>query len=212
MSYTEDVQDIVQDTVAAESPEETAVRETLAAMSDLRRRKLFRLFQVLDADRTGEISYFTTGRLHDRYAELAARGRAEEHAAQLGETVRRLWHQFEQDGPGEDPLCDREKFAYDFACRLEDDPDRIIRMVGLITNVVFALADQDADGELHKEDALRLGTEFMSLSAEEAEAVWLKLAPAGKRTLSYAECLKLVTDFVVGEDPTAPGNWFFGPF
>ncbi|RST19675.1 EF-hand domain-containing protein [Streptomyces sp. WAC05374] len=183
---------------------------TLEGMSDLRRRKLNRLFDVLDADRTGQIDAAAAERLRDRYVELAGAGQSEERKAQLGEMIRRLWTEYEQDG--EPPPCDRDRFALEVVRDLRENPDRVIRMIGLITNVVFAVADLDVDGELRRGPAIRLAEEAMGLTPEEAAMAWQRLDTAGTGRLTYAEFLKLATEFVVSEDPEAPGNWFFGPY
>ncbi|MFH8409057.1 EF-hand domain-containing protein [Streptomyces sp. NPDC018019] len=184
-----------------------------APMSDIRRRKLNRMFEVLDSDHAGLITEEGSLRLGRAFAEAAGSGADARRQDQLAATAREIWREYDPspDATGVRQL-DQERFAQEIAIDLVRDPDKVIRLIGSLTNVLFGMLDRDGDGRIRKDDTIPLAVRFLGISEEEATTTWERFDATGQGHLTYATCLKAFTEYVVSEDPQASGNWVFGHF
>ncbi|WP_158812992.1 hypothetical protein [Streptomyces rimosus] len=182
-------------------------------MSDLRRRKLNRMFEVLDSERSGTVTEEGSLRLGRAFAEAAGSAGDARRQEQLAATAREIWREFEPspDATGVRQL-DQERFAHEIDTDLVRDPDKVIRLIGSLTNVLFGMVDRDDDGSIRKDDTIPMAVRFLDISEDEATSTWDKLDVAAQGHLNYATCLKAITEYVVSEDPQASGNWVFGHF
>lgn len=91
-------------------------------------------------------------------------------------------------------------------------PDTTMLYIGVLTNLTFAMLDDDNDGLITKAGAKRLGTEIVKLSDDEAEQTWAAMRTANPAQMTYEEALIRVTDFITSTDPQAAGNRLLGWF
>lgn len=179
-------------------------------MSPLRRRKLDRAFEVLDTDGTGFASEEQTVRLGREFARVSGYAADGPEMERLTAALRQSWRSL-RDGQPVAPL-DREDFANQIAADLIHYPAKVVKLIGLVTNVVFGMVDRDNDGKITEAEVIRFSTEISKVTPEEAETAWNRTDVLGVGHLDYGTCLKAVTEFVMSEDPEAPGNWVLGRF
>ncbi|MFC8920559.1 EF-hand domain-containing protein [Streptomyces sp. WAC05374] len=182
-------------------------------VSDIRRRKYQRLFDVLDVDGAGVLTEEGCVRIAGVFARASGHSTHGRDPEELEGTIQEIWRAYVRDGrPGHGARLTREDVPQEIAYDLAHNPDKVIRLIGSLSNVIFGMADADHDGRVRKEDAIRLGHAALTISHEEATKAWQRLDPHGTGHLDYETCLKAVTEFIVSEDPNAPGNWIFGRY
>ncbi|MFJ1460458.1 hypothetical protein [Nocardia sp. N2S4-5] len=90
-------------------------------------------------------------------------------------------------------------------------PDQVLLNIGALTNLVFVMTDADHDGLIGKDDTVRLMSEVLGLSDDDAATAWKALGTADAAEASYTQCLTAMTEFITSTDSKAPGNSLFGP-
>ncbi|GAA1956878.1 hypothetical protein [Amycolatopsis minnesotensis] len=178
----------------------------------LLKRKHARFFEVLDADRNGSITEDDLTALGRKMAEATGHGEDSARARELSSTLREIWAEYDRS------LVDgRERLSRDDVVRIlidygERRPDRLITFIGQLSNILFAMSDQDGDGKIDKEESVRLTPMVWSVTKAEAETAWSKIDVLNRGYLDYPQYLTAVTEFMTSVNPVAPGNWIFGRF
>jgi Ca2+-binding EF-hand superfamily protein len=190
-----------------------AAAERLAASQDpyLRRKQLW-MFDVLDDDGDGAVTPADTMQFAHRLAWLTGHAEDSPRAQQMEATVNRIWHALVVT-PGWGPYptrLDAEQFVTVMANSVAETPDKTLQYIGVVTNLAFAMADDDCDGRVTRDDVIRLVTEVLRVGRDQAEHAWTVMDADVDGYLGYAEVLMAVTDFIISVDPQAPGNLALG--
>ena len=185
-------------------------------LSEIQIQKLTLKFELLDNDGNGTIEYDDFKRVLELLADI--RGLAEDSAdyAALEGTNRALWHALEDfcDANGDGRISLKEWLDY-HSNALFYEREFLSVIPGFDTTVeamaefFYQLLDGDGDGEVSAQDYFEF---CLAHGVEEAEAQanFMRLDLNGDGKLSKDEVQKLVAEFYQSEDPSAPGNWFFG--
>lgn len=190
-----------------------AAAERLAASQDsyLRRKQLW-MFDVLDDDGDGAVTPADTMQFAHRLARLTGHAADSPRAQQMEATVNRIWHALVvKPAWVPDPKrLDREQFVTVMANSVAETPDKTLQYIGVVTNLAFAMADEDQDGRVTRDNGIRLVTDVLRVERRHAEHAWTVVDADENGYLGYAEVLMAVTDFIISTDPQAPGNLALG--
>ena len=179
--------------------------------SELRTRKLRRLFQVMDGDGDGSITMADPAHVLDG---LAAMGGLEKgspgynnFAAGFNFYLQDLIAKADANRDG--AVTFEEWIAY-HETMLADEA-AFASTAGFSASLMFALVDKDHDGKITIEE---YGNWLKAWDgdAEMTDDLFHRLDLNGDGTLTEDEVLALTRDFYYSEDPEAAGNWAMGPF
>ncbi len=186
-------------------------------LTDLQKRKLIHMFELLDVDGNGLLEYadfeaVVEGLAEERGLELNSPG----YRRLLGRS-RRIWKGlFQCDIDGDGHITLPEWLGYHIKAIIEDEragisPAGLTTAIDSIARYFFELMDMDGDGRVKKPDYAKF-CEAHGIPKQEVAESFRELDRDGNGVLSMDEVLVLVREFYVSDDPTAPGNWFFGDF
>lgn len=179
-------------------------------LTSFQRRKLARMFFVLDINRDGYIDRVDyTGRV-DRLARLSGwttgspayvrnLGRALDEWESLAESA-------DTDGDGRVSLDDYLAYGDIFL----DDLQAVRWYARGDAQLLFEAMDTDGDGKLTKEEYQR----YLVACGTDASAASTFFAHAdldGDGMITRQEMAHAVEEFILSEDRSAPGNFLFGP-
>lgn len=181
----------------------------LVDVTDLQRRKFDRLFIVLDADQDGAVA-------ESDYKEVARRmvdAIGGQDVSEVGELFATIWSEFQAPYDADNSgTLDRGEFRGSLVSAVVTHPDRVLQLMGNVTNLLFGIVDTDGDGRITRGEHVRLGCEAFRVDRADAELSFDKVDTAGNGFITAEGYLRAVTEFFTSPLPGAPGNWFFGPF
>lgn len=182
-------------------------------VGDLRRRKLAKLFDVIDTDRNGAIAVGDYEALGQRLAEVAGSHKTAPQVAEMRETFKLIWDEFQAsadtDGDGQ---VNSEEFAASILVPVATDPGRVVRFIGLTCNLLFGVADSDHNGRISKAEHVRFGREALGLTDSEATTSFNKLDFWKRGYLTMDAYIVAFTEFLTSPLEFALGNWLLGNF
>lgn len=182
-------------------------------LGDLRRRKLGKLFDIIDTDKDGAIGVSDYEALGQRLAEHAGTHMNETQIAEMRETFKMIWNEFQsgadKNGNGK---VDKDEFINSLLIPQVTEPAKIVRYIGLTCNLLFGLADADRNGRISKQEHMNLGTKVLRLSEAEAQTSFSKLDFWKKDYLTIDAYIVAYTEFITSPLSISAGNYLFGNF
>jgi Ca2+-binding EF-hand superfamily protein len=194
---------------------------------DFRSRKLINLFDVLDTEQRGvvtEADCLTLGQeLSDALDGIRGSVPAGDlgpataavdtslQAAELSGTIKEIWNEYRR----RDDVKDHDRLTVDdFVTAMLDDfavrPDKVIRFIGILTNLIFELADADGDGKVSRNELIELGVRVPRLR-DGAMRARDTMDASENGHMTYEQLLAVTTSYVTSVDPSAPENQVLGP-
>lgn len=181
-------------------------------LTDLQKRKLTRFFKVSDADGDGVITTRDPEQVAKNLAELRGLkpGSPEYEGFYSGYVLYQndFIRAMDLDDNGEVTL--KEWLAYHE--EMLQDEKRFESTVLMVSELMFHLMDQNADGKLTLEEYRDWMRAFRIAEQDITADVFRQLDLNEDVTLSKEELLRLIREFYYSDDPEARGNWMLGPF
>jgi Ca2+-binding EF-hand superfamily protein len=181
--------------------------ENRSMLSDVQKKKMTRLFQVIDGDKNGRVEWADYERIATNIA--AERG----YRAGSGE-FKTILDRY-QAGWDQAAAFHKQKGMdlatwLDYHNMLAGTPGAYDAMVRPAAEVIFDTFDVDGDKKVTLPEWRRF---FRCYGIDEkiADQVFPKLDLNGDGHVSRPELMDLVAQFYMSSDPTAPGNVMFGP-
>jgi hypothetical protein len=180
-------------------------------VSVLRRQKINHWFDAFDTtgDQTLQRADFVV--LADRYATTCALPAGDPAQQRILTAVLGLWDGQFPDGTGHTARLGRHEWVATVLDAIDTDPDGYRRTLRLIADTFFDACDSDGSGALTRDEHAPLLIAASCCTPEQAHHAFDLMDTNGDGVLSRAEVCQAFEDFVLSEDPHAPGNWFFGP-
>lgn len=177
-------------------------------LTDLQKKKITRLFNVVDSDRNGVLEKSDIERVSTNLCE----GRGWKSGEQKWEALKAryafTWQQVQ-------PFADKDKVSLEKFIEYHDKmlniPGAYDATVKAMTDFIFDALDSDGDGKITLAENKAFYKAY-GIDEKEADKVFPKLDLNADGHISRAELTDLVTQFFFGSDPEAPGNWLFGQF
>lgn len=187
-------------------------------LTDFQRRKLLHKFNLLDIDQNGVIEYKDFHHVIEQLAEARGYGEDDPRYQRLLGSNQGLWIALQNfcdvDEDGE--ITTDEWLNYHAAALYRaHEFDHLVpgfeTTLGAFTAFLRELLDSDGDGVVTRDDYLELSRAH-NIDDTEAEATFKAIDRNGDGRLTLDEVSTLVRDFYLCDDPSAPGNSFFGKF
>lgn len=171
-------------------------------VSDFKKRKLANLFKMYDRDNTQflEAADFTEGAA--RYAQRLGIEPESVQGQKLLEIELKVWNnikRFDTDGDGKVNL---DEYAEGYEAIVTGGKLKVI--LEAFVEILLSNLDKDGDGKLSEQEFALL---FVT---DEGSEIFKKFDTEGTGYLSKDEILHHLTVFYTSEDPSEPGNSFFG--
>jgi Ca2+-binding EF-hand superfamily protein len=177
----------------------------MPALSELRRKKLSRLFAIYDADHNGYIERADFERLGAFFATVNGFAPDSAEAAAMRAQNQADWKKMEQAADSDrDGRVGLEEFLA-YSAEMDDMSEVANRTAGMIV----AMMDRDRDGKVSRQEYVAGAPP--EVGQAHSAAMFAKLDRDGDGYLTSGEVLGAVQELMLGEDPNAPGNELLGP-
>jgi Ca2+-binding EF-hand superfamily protein len=181
-------------------------------LSELKQRKMARVFKVFDVDKNGFVEQADFERIVKRLTEAKGIQAGSPDFNAVRERYIAFWEVLQQSADtNNDQRVSLDEWMAAHTLLLssnaEENYDTAIKP---IAEVILEAVDLDKDGIFTPED-YRLFYKIYEINDSPEEAL-RHIVPQGRTSLSRSELEALARDFYLSEAPAAPGNWLLGPF
>ncbi|MEV6817448.1 EF-hand domain-containing protein [Nocardiopsis dassonvillei] len=166
-----------------------------------------RLFDTLDTDRDGAITWDDYQRLVDRYTKGYALDLSDRRAQAVHASYQMLWLELLRHGSPAQARLDREAFVAAMHAASEDRSR--FNMTEGVAEAVFDLLDTDDGGSISEAEYVRYA-EVLGASPSDALDRFRILDTDGDGFIGRAEFVLSAREYLFGEDSAAPGGFVFG--
>ena len=180
-------------------------------LTELQKKKLPNLFHLHDLNNDGVLEQGDFEAFAGNLAQSRGLAADSSEAVELRSRFTNVWNNISRtaDGHNVDQLTlDGWYTFWDHVLADSSTYNQVVRPIG---EFVFQLLDQNGDGRVTSEEYTHL---YRLLGEEEAKAqeVFPQLDRDGSGDLSIEEIREMLDQYFRGDDPSAPGNWFFGRY
>lgn len=174
--------------------------------TELQKKKWPNMFKMFDVNGDGRIEQSDFDQFASRMTAMRgiAAGSAEhvelqERFAEFGRALKQV--------TGAEALCLDDWLAFWTSVANSSELYQIVRPT---SEFIFGLLDRDGDGQVSLDEYRKL-CGVMRLGERYADKIFAKLDLNQDGNISMDELMKLSDQYFIGDDPDAPGNFFFGP-
>jgi Ca2+-binding EF-hand superfamily protein len=177
-------------------------QENQIMVSDFKKRKLANLFKMYDRDNSQflEAKDFTEGA--ERYARRLGIEPESVPGKKLLEIELKIWNNIKRFDTDGDDKVNLEEYAEGYQFIVNQGKLNLI--LSAFVETLFSILDKDGDGRLSEQEFALL---FVT---DEGSEIFKKFDTKGTGSLSKDEILHHLTVFYTSENPSEPGNSFFG--
>ena len=179
-------------------------------LTDFQKKKLSRLFAVLDADHNGRLERKDYTDVVSNLARIHGWVRGSKEYSSAEALYLQIWDSMKAlaDANGDGKVSTQEFF--EFHAQMLSTPEMFEQITVGTVDLLFEAFDRDRDGHLMREDF----RDFFDAYGiqDEADEAFAKLDTSGDGKVSKEEALQRVQEYYFSNDPAAPGNLLFGRF
>lgn len=180
-------------------------------LTDFQKKKLSRLFAVLDADHNNQLERSDYTGVVSNLARIHGWAQGSPQYAKAEGLYLTIWDKLktlaDQDGDGKVTL---DEFL-EFHALMLSTPEMYEQITVETVELLFGAFDRDRDGQLSRDD-FRDFFDAYGIRDKAADEAFQKLDTSGDGQISKEEALQRVQEYYFSNDPAAAGNWLFGRY
>jgi len=181
-------------------------------LSDVRKRKLVRFFNVVDTNGDGVFEARDTELVAQRVAALRGLSPGEEGYEGFYRGFSYYWEDLRRScAPSEQGRVTLDEWLAYHTEMLADEA-RFRATAEASASLMFALVDSDGDGVLSLEEYGQWMRAWGMTDEHTSTEVLARIDPSGAGQLTREDVVSLTHTFFYSDDPDAPGSWAMGPF
>jgi Ca2+-binding EF-hand superfamily protein len=178
-------------------------------LSEFRRKKMARVFDVYDVNKNGVLDQGDYERLAANLAKQRGIAEGTPAFAEIRATYLGAWTAMQKlANGGKSPNVTLSEW-HDSREALLADPSNYAAVVKNVTDAVFNQLDVNEDDQISLEE-YRLLYDIYEVDPAPAEEAFKVLDANHDGFLSRADVTKILDEYYYSEDPAAAGNWIFG--
>ena len=187
-----------------------------AAFTELHKQKLMHMFELLDVDGNGLLEYDDFRMVVDTMAQERGWERSNRRYISLVASNKRLWKMISRDididGNGSISLM--EWLAFHIKAFIEDPLNqgfqpKFSAALRATASFFCDMLDSDGDGKVCIDDYIAFCAAY-NVSEAKARFSFKLFDRDGSGDITMQEVEEMVKEFYLSDDPSAPGNLFFG--
>jgi len=180
-------------------------------LTELQKQKLPTLFAQHDADRDGFLTRADHEAQGQRIAQFKGWAPESPQATEMTERFVKFWQGLAQTADVNDDARVSMNEWYGYWDAILSSPDMYAMIVKPISQSALGMMDRDDDGKVSLDDFVEyLG--WSKVDPNVAHDSFQRLDLNRDGFLTTDESMELVEQYFRSDDPSAPGNWFFGPW
>jgi Ca2+-binding EF-hand superfamily protein len=180
-------------------------------LTDFQKKKLSRLFAVLDSDHNNKLERSDYTTVVANLAKIHGWAPGSPQYAQTEELYLTIWDNLQMlADQNSDKQVSLEEFLQ-FHAQMLGTPELYEQITVGTVNLLFDAFDRDQDGTLSRDD-FRDFFDAYGIRDKVADEAFQKLDSSGDGQISKEEAMQRIQEYYFSDDPAAPGNWLFGRY
>ena len=181
-------------------------------LSDLQKKKLGRLFKVLDTDHNGVLERNDYTTVVSNLARTNGWQPGSEEYSAVETLYMTIWGNLKALADvNNDGQVSFQEFV-DFHDQMLSTPEMYDQITVGTVDLLFEAFDRNRDGQFSRDDFRDFFTGYGITDQAAADEAFQKMDKSGGGKVSKEEALERVKEFYFSTDPAAAGNWLFGRY
>ena len=181
-------------------------------LTDFQKKKLGRLFAVLDADHNNQLERSDYTDVVSNLASLHGWKEGSTEYSKVETLYLTIWGNLKALADANaDGKVSLEEFL-EFHAMMLSTPEMYEQITVGTVELLFEAFDRDSNGHLSRDDFRDFFASYRIRDHAAADEAFQKLDVSGRGQISKEDALQRVQEFYFSNDPAAAGNWLFGSY
>lgn len=181
-------------------------------LTDLQKKKLGRLFSVLDADHNGQLERSDYAAVVSNLARIHRWESGSKEYSAVETLYLTIWGNLKALADvNNDGQVSLEEFL-EFHAQMLTTPELYDQITVGTVDLLFEAFDRNQDGHISRDDFGDFFDAYGIRDQAMTDEAFQKVDVSGRGRISKEETLERVKEFYFSDDPAAAGNWLFGQY